>query len=65
MNCIGGTMPRTGSIQRTSASAPITRPPSSSIFGCRYRHSASFSTAARSSLSSYSEPLLRLSIDGS
>ena len=64
MNCIGGTMPRAGSTQRTSASAPSTRPLFSPTLGCRNRRSSLPSTARRSSLSSDSETLLRLSIDG-
>ena len=37
MNCSGGTSPRCGCSQRTSASAPTTAAVSSDSLGCRYK----------------------------
>ena len=61
MNCIGGTSPRVGCCQRTSASAPTSAPVASATLGCRYRRSSSLSTAWRSSDSSDSVCALPLS----
>ena len=52
-NAAGGTRPRSGCCQRTSASTPVTVP-SSSTCGCRCRSSSSPATARRRSTSSAS-----------
>ena len=65
MNCIGGTRPRVGCCQRTSASAPTTVAVSSASLGCRYRRSSPSASACRSSVSSDRVCALPASMAGS
>jgi len=65
MKAIGGTSPRVGCCQRTSASAPHTAPLAMAILGCRNSRSSWFPTARRSSLSSDRFSALAVSTAGS